>query len=110
MAVYVIAMYCYGAELAFGSPRRSRLTTIAREPERELVAAGASSTYAGNDATVDAALSDAGAEAALREAKASRLGRVAVSLTVLGFVLHAGSVLARGISAGRPPWGNMFEF
>ena len=35
---------------------------------------------------------------------------MAVSLTVLAFALHASSVLTRGLSAGRPPWGNMFEF
>jgi cytochrome c-type biogenesis protein CcsB len=29
---------------------------------------------------------------------------------VLAFGLHLASVLARGISAGRAPWGNMFEF
>ena len=45
-----------------------------------------------------------------REARASRIGRVAVSLTVLAFALHLGSIVARGVSAGRPPWGNMFEF
>jgi cytochrome c-type biogenesis protein CcsB len=33
-----------------------------------------------------------------------------VSLTVLAFGLHLASVVARGVSAGRPPWGNMFEF
>ena len=47
---------------------------------------------------------------AARLARADRLGRIAVSLTVLAFALHAASVLARGLSAGRPPWGNMFEF
>ncbi|MGH2395120.1 MAG: c-type cytochrome biogenesis protein CcsB, partial [Candidatus Limnocylindria bacterium] len=29
---------------------------------------------------------------------------------VLAFGLHLGSVVTRGLSAGRPPWGNMFEF
>ncbi|WP_240649354.1 c-type cytochrome biogenesis protein CcsB [Streptomyces sp. Z26] len=37
-------------------------------------------------------------------------GRVAVSLTVLAFLLHAGSVLTRSLSVGRAPWGNMYEF
>jgi cytochrome c-type biogenesis protein CcsB len=111
MAVYVIAMYCYAAELAFGSPRRGRQAAVAPARERELVAAGATPASGNGGTTVDApALADADAESAAREARAGRLGRVAVSLTVLAFALHAGSVLARGLSAGRPPWGNMFEF
>ena len=108
MVVYAVAMYCYTAELAFGSPRRRqggraagarargrRLDTGVRRRERERAPACA----AGADASDDA-----------REARASRLGRVAVSLTVLAFALHLGSIVARGVSAGRPPWGNMFEF
>src|SRR5690349_4970624 len=33
---------------------------------------------------------------------------IAVALTVLAFGLHAGGVAARGLSAGRAPWGNMY--
>jgi len=35
---------------------------------------------------------------------------IAVSLTWLAFALHLGGVVARGLSAHRPPWGNMYEF
>ncbi|MCW2666515.1 MAG: cytochrome c-type biosis protein CcsB, partial [Frankiales bacterium] len=38
------------------------------------------------------------------------LGRLAVALTTGGAVVHAVSLLLRGVAAGRPPWGNMFEF
>ena len=31
-------------------------------------------------------------------------------LTALGFVLHLGGVITRGLAAGRVPWGNMYEF
>ena len=37
-------------------------------------------------------------------------GRIAVSLTVLAFLIHAGSVLTRSLSVQRAPWGNMYEF
>ncbi|NJQ03770.1 c-type cytochrome biogenesis protein CcsB [Streptomyces sp. PLAI1-29] len=37
-------------------------------------------------------------------------GRVAVSLTTLAFLLHAGGVLTRALSVERAPWGNMYEF
>ncbi|OKJ17097.1 c-type cytochrome biogenesis protein CcsB [Kitasatospora sp. CB01950] len=42
--------------------------------------------------------------------KADMAGRIAVSLTVLGLLLHAGSVITRGLSVMRWPWGNMYEF
>ena len=41
MAVYAVAMYCYAAELAFGTPRRRK----AEQPDRELVAVGAAPAY-----------------------------------------------------------------
>jgi ABC-type transport system involved in cytochrome c biogenesis permease subunit len=41
---------------------------------------------------------------------ALRLGNIAVALTVLAFGAHAAALVARGVAAGRPPLGNMFEF
>ncbi|REE03991.1 c-type cytochrome biogenesis protein CcsB [Citricoccus nitrophenolicus] len=35
---------------------------------------------------------------------------VAVALMVIGVLLHAFAVIARGVSANRVPWGNMYEF
>lgn len=40
----------------------------------------------------------------------SKAGGVGVALTWLAFALHLGGVVARGASAGRAPWGNMYEF
>jgi cytochrome c-type biogenesis protein CcsB len=37
-------------------------------------------------------------------------GGIAVALTWLAFLLHLGAVVTRGFSAGRAPWGNMYEF
>ncbi|MGP4110094.1 c-type cytochrome biogenesis protein CcsB [Streptomyces sp. 4N509B] len=37
-------------------------------------------------------------------------GRVAVSLTVLAFGLHAAAVGARAVAVERAPWANMYEF
>lgn len=39
-----------------------------------------------------------------------RVGRVAISLTVLGLGLHGVALVARVVAAGRAPLGNMFEF
>ncbi|THJ74272.1 c-type cytochrome biogenesis protein CcsB [Candidatus Frankia alpina] len=43
-------------------------------------------------------------------ARARWIGRIAVLLTVVGWALHLGSVITRGIAADRVPWGNMYEF
>ena len=37
-------------------------------------------------------------------------GRIAISLTVLAFLLHAAGVLTRALSVQRAPWANMYEF
>jgi cytochrome c-type biogenesis protein CcsB len=42
--------------------------------------------------------------------RAEAAGRVGLLLTWLAFMLHATGVVTRGLSAGRVPWGNMYEF
>jgi cytochrome c-type biogenesis protein CcsB len=39
-----------------------------------------------------------------------RAGDVAIGLTVVGWALHLASIMTRGLSAHRIPWGNMYEF
>ena len=39
-----------------------------------------------------------------------KLARVAMSLTVLGFLLQLAATLMRGFAASRVPWANMYEF
>jgi cytochrome c-type biogenesis protein CcsB len=43
-------------------------------------------------------------------ARARTAGRIAVALTVAGWVAHVASVVTRGFAAHRVPWGNMYEF
>jgi cytochrome c-type biogenesis protein CcsB len=43
-------------------------------------------------------------------ARARIVGVAAVVLTVIGWMLHVGSVVTRGLAADRVPWGNMYEF
>ena len=40
----------------------------------------------------------------------SKVLRIAHALTILYFLILAAAVLARALSAGRVPWGNMYEF
>lgn len=42
--------------------------------------------------------------------RAERFGRMAVALVVLGALLHAASIVTRGLAAQRWPMGNMYEF
>ena len=103
MAVYALAMTCFAGELAFSGPRRSAPQEVSvREMVPVGAGAGSPSVYAEMPTTIE--------DPQVRTDRASRLGRVGVSLTVLAFGLHLGSVVARGLSAERAPWGNMFEF
>jgi cytochrome c-type biogenesis protein CcsB len=42
--------------------------------------------------------------------RSDRYGRIGLSLTVLGVLVHAVGVVARGAAAHRVPWGSMYEF
>ncbi len=43
-------------------------------------------------------------------AKADKAARIATALMVLAFILLFVAVIARGLSNGHVPWGNMYEF
>ncbi len=64
----------------------------------------------------DAATSAEGSSAAhllvktLDYKRTEKVGRVASAFMILGFLLLLVGVVARGVSAGRVPWGNMYEF
>ncbi|RSM81676.1 c-type cytochrome biogenesis protein CcsB [Kibdelosporangium aridum] len=47
---------------------------------------------------------------ALARRPMERLERLGLSLTVLGAGVHTASVVLRGLSVGRLPWGNMYEY
>jgi cytochrome c-type biogenesis protein CcsB len=42
--------------------------------------------------------------------RTEKVARIATAMMILGFVLLFAGVVARGVSAGRVPWGNMYEF
>ena len=105
LVIYIGALLLHAAQLAGRK---------ARQPELVGVAAG-SAEHTGAPAQAEAPVA-AGAPADPVEAAApgigrsERLGRMAVSLTVLGALVHAGSLLLRGLAVERVPWGNMYEF
>jgi cytochrome c-type biogenesis protein CcsB len=42
--------------------------------------------------------------------RSDRFGRIGLSLTILGVLVHAVGVVSRGLAAHRVPWGSMYEF
>ncbi|WP_231263369.1 cytochrome c biogenesis protein CcsA [Nocardioides alpinus] len=58
-------------------------------------------------------LSSPGGDAGLRPAPhrgLEQVGRAGAAVLVLGTILLCLAVVARGVAAGRAPWGNMYEF
>jgi len=114
MVVYVLALVLHGAQ--FAADRQ-------RAPRRELVPAAVGA--AGNGAApiltdepppahgptpaYGPTLAD-GPPTADGPTRAERLGRMAISLTVLGALVHTASLLLRALAVQRVPWGNMHEF
>lgn len=94
--VYVLALVLHGAQ--FAMERR-------REVARELAHAGGGPEPVRSDDADDADDTvDAG------PSRADRFGRMAVSLTVLGVLVHGTSLVLRALAVHRVPWGNMYEF
>jgi len=52
----------------------------------------------------------AGRAATDGQSKPTRWLHSAIAVLVLGFAIHFGAVITRGISAHRVPWANMYEF
>jgi cytochrome c-type biogenesis protein CcsB len=86
VALYSLAVVAFCAQLAFG-----------RHPAaaRELVGAGGPAEPA---------------QPSVEDSRGRRWGAIAIGLTALGALSHAGVLLARGLATDRLPWGNMYEF
>ncbi|WP_306210864.1 c-type cytochrome biogenesis protein CcsB [Actinoplanes sp. RD1] len=107
---YLLAMVFYAAEYAFGA--RSHIGRAASRPARQLVGAGApadDAPIAPYEPEAEPAGDEPVAEAPGRD-RGELVGKIAVGLTWLAFVLHLGTTVTRGIAADRMPWGNMYEY
>jgi cytochrome c-type biogenesis protein CcsB len=129
--VYALAMVAFSVEWAFGRrslaarseeptlavpagtgvplqaarPRgRAAAVAVLDSPESRLGVAGGPPTTAAHSAAPPAAGSVDDLD------RAARFGRIGISLSVLAFLLHVAGLVTRGWSAGRVPWGNMYEF
>ncbi|MFB7556693.1 c-type cytochrome biogenesis protein CcsB [Streptomyces brevispora] len=123
MAVYTLAFFAHIAEWVFGS--RSKVgRTAAALTTREAVAATVKvevAQRAGTTAVLDRPKIITRSAAGSRDVpdgpgaaggtfKGDLYGRIAVSMTVLAFLVQAGGVITRALSVERAPWGNMYEF
>ncbi|MGW2719596.1 c-type cytochrome biogenesis protein CcsB [Streptomyces sp. NPDC001492] len=124
MAVYTLAFFAYIAEWLFGSRSRvgrtaAALTTEAKGAKGK--APAVTVNKAGGTAVLERPKVVVRASAGARDVpdgpgahggdeQGDLYGRIAISLTVLAFLIHLGGVVARAASVERAPWGNMYEF
>jgi cytochrome c-type biogenesis protein CcsB len=116
VVVYLLAMSSHAAEWA-AARRVGAADVAASEPELVPAAAVAatsstptsSQSAARSGEPVDRA-EPGSAEDLPRADRVDLFGRIGISLTIVGFALSLVGVVARGVAAGRAPWGNMFEF
>jgi cytochrome c-type biogenesis protein CcsB len=99
--VLAVALVAFALDLAVGSGRSRMQAGRQRRAEQQRAAVTSGGSVA---VTVRP---DAGDDVLPAD---ERWARVGVSLTVLAAVLVSLAVLTRGLSAQRPPWGNMYEF
>jgi cytochrome c-type biogenesis protein CcsB len=106
---YALAMLAYAVEYSFGSR-----SVVSRVATRELVGAGGPPLLDESEAETDDDGPVGGGWPGGGLAENARIaglaGRGALALTVLGWLLHLGCLVARGLAAHRVPWGNMYEF
>ncbi|WP_200332606.1 c-type cytochrome biogenesis protein CcsB [Leucobacter sp. L43] len=102
MIVYAIAFVFYAVDLA----NRSGDAAAVRTPVADAEAA----TAGGGVVTMVRTAPPSRAIGTVIKPRRSRSLRIGFSLTVLGFLLHLGATVLRGIGAERVPWANMYEF
>ncbi|MFF3516326.1 c-type cytochrome biogenesis protein CcsB [Streptomyces sp. NPDC002573] len=123
MAVYTLAFFAYIAEWLFGSRSKVARTANALTAGTEQRAKVPAVTVkkAGGTAVLERPKVVTRAASGARDvpdgpgahggdAQGDLYGRIAVSLTVLAFVVEVAGVVARAASVQRAPWGNMYEF
>ena len=114
IVVYALALLAFAGHAALhGNSTRARSTSVSAAAARTRAATAGSAGAAGSAPTAMLTASHAERGTDVRDGQhpaAARAGRLAVALTVLAVALHAAAVLARGLEAGRAPWGNMYEY
>ncbi|WAE73042.1 c-type cytochrome biogenesis protein CcsB [Streptomonospora nanhaiensis] len=106
IVTYAAALFLFAIEAAYGKRtnlRAGKLMPVTVGSGKDAGAAGSGD----DDLDIDVNVRTTEGEA---QASQSNLGRVALGVTTLGFVMGVAQIVTRGLAAGRWPWGNMFEF
>lgn len=110
--VYALAILAHVAEWALARqlPADSRSLPVVEPMARsiELVETNAASRSVVEPLSAVEPVETGPAESDIE--RSDRFGRIGLSLTVLGVLIHAAGVLCRGLAASRVPWGSMYEF
>ncbi len=104
--LYALAMLGFAGEQASRRSHRISQSSLAAVTARQATAAR-TRVMAGAGGP---AVPEPGSLQVASAPRSSRAGRAGLALTVVGAVVHLGSVLTRGFAANRVPWGNMYEF
>jgi len=108
MVVYTIAMLLFASYLAALGPAPATEGAEATVGEPALVGGAGGSSDTAEPA--DAQTRPGGPAGDEPSPRARKLAGIALSMSWLATLLLATSVVLRGISVMRAPWGNMFEF
>jgi len=116
IVAYSVGFLGFALDAAYGNHARaaakSALRVPAQVPALVGVAAGsaqsAGSGFSG--ASADGPAEGAGSSSSARSGFARRVGLAAIACTGIGWLLHLGAILSRGLAVHRLPWGNMYEF
>lgn len=110
IAVYVLAMLAYAALSARRTVRvEDRKTALGERAGAVAVGADGSRAVSSDVPSPRGRVEVGSTYAPATGSEGDRLAAIAAALIILGFGLHLLGVLARGLAAGRAPWGNMYE-
>ena len=111
--VYALAMLAHVTEWAKARELPPAPDDAPMVPAAVSVSAAATTPPTGSTPTAAAAgqgdLGDLGESDEAIE-RSEKYGRIGLSLTVLGLLIHTFGVVTRGLAAERVPWGSMYEF
>ncbi len=99
MGVYTVSFILFTLDLAKRSAERPVPAAAIRSEAVAAGAAGATTVVLEKPETAEPV-----------SGGATRYQRAAFALAILGFALHLGATVMRGVAAERVPWANMFEF
>ena len=109
IAAYSLGFLGYAVDSAFGNHAPQLPDEkAARLDVRVPALVGAAS--AANGAAATAAPAPVPGPPAGGSFLSAHVGQFAIAVTAVGWLLHLGAIVSRGLSVHRLPWGNMYEF